>query len=210
MPRQIIGLLAAASLGGLMADALLAGESKDQKAPGAAAAAGDGGTAGSNKAGGPGDDKAGGDPASQAGKSGGEAKFEAGTWKLSSGEPTYRISEDGTLDWATYEGYKRYHAECHTCHGPNALGSTFAPALADTMKEMNYEQFKEMVAKGKTSAEKSMPAFASNPNVMCYLDGIYVYLKARADGSLKAGDDAVKKKVAKSQEVQDAEKECMK
>ena len=185
---------------------LLAGTvyAADEPAPPAPAGA----TAGSNKQ--EGKDPAGDiDPATQNGKSAGEAKYENNRWVLGSGEPTYRISEDGTVDRATYDGFKRYHAECHTCHGPNGLGSTFAPALADTMKNMNYDQFKEMVANGKTSAERVMPAFASNPNVMCYVDDIYTYLKARADGALKSGEAQVKKKVGKSKEAQEAEKTCM-
>ena len=32
-----------------------------------------------------------------------------------------------------------------------------------------------------------MPALGDNPNVMCYIDDIYVYLKARADGVLPRG-----------------------
>lgn len=32
-----------------------------------------------------------------------------------------------------------------------------------------------------------MPAFGTNKNVMCYLDDIYVYLRARADGALGPG-----------------------
>lgn len=176
MPRPMLGLLAAASLSGLFAESLLAGEAGGEKqAPPAPAAAAAGGG-----------DKGGG-----------------------GGEPTYKIGEDGKVDWAVYEGYKRYHAECHTCHGPNGLGSTFGPALAETMKGSSYAQFKEIVAKGKASAEKAMPGFANNPNVMCYVDSIYVYLKARADGKLAAGDEAVKNKEAKSKEAQDAEKQCM-
>ncbi len=127
-----------------------------------------------------------------------------------SGEPTYKIGDDGKVDWAVYEGYKRYHAECHTCHGPNGSGSTFAPALAETMKGSNYAQFIEIVTKGKASGDKAMPAFANNPNVMCYVDSIFVYLKARADGKVAAGDEAVKNKEEKSNEAKDAEKQCMK
>ena len=32
-----------------------------------------------------------------------------------------------------------------------------------------------------------MPALGDNPNVMCYIDDIYIYLKARADGGLPRG-----------------------
>ena len=35
-----------------------------------------------------------------------------------------------------------------------------------------------------------MPALGDNPNVRCYLDDIYVYLKARADGVLPRGRPA--------------------
>jgi mono/diheme cytochrome c family protein len=165
MPRLIFSALAAASLSGLLADTLLAGESKpagDKAAPAEAAADGD------------------------------------------------KPAGGGKVSWAVYEGFKRYHAECHTCHGPNGLGSTFAPALAETMKGGSAEQFKEIVAKGKASGEKAMPGFANNPNVMCYVDSIYAYLKARADGTLKAGDDAVKDHEEKTQEAKDAEAQCMK
>ncbi len=47
------------------------------------------------------------------------------------GNPTYRIAADGTVDWYTYSGFRRYHSECHVCHGPNGDGSSFAPALKD-------------------------------------------------------------------------------
>ncbi len=63
------------------------------------------------------------------------AEFKDGKWVLPDGTPTFRVchKEGGTfiVDWATYNGYRRYHGECHVCHGPNGLGSTYAPALAD-------------------------------------------------------------------------------
>ena len=82
------------------------------------------GMAGSNRSLGDGD-KSKVAPKDQIGKSIGDATFTGTRWQLENGEPSYKISEDGTVDWATYEGFKRYHSECHTCHGPNGLGSTF-------------------------------------------------------------------------------------
>jgi hypothetical protein len=35
-----------------------------------------------------------------------------------------------------------------------------------------------------------MPAFGTNPNVMCYLDDIYAYLRARSDGVIGRGRPA--------------------
>ena len=178
-------------------DAAPAGDAKP--AAGTAGSAGSGGAAASKI-----------DPATQQGKSAGEgAAWQETRWVLPSGEPTYRVSEDGTIDWATYEGFKRYHSECHVCHGPNGLGSTFAPALAESLKTMTYEQFKETVSSGRTTPGGVMPAFAPNPNVMCYVDDLYTYVKARADGALKAGQSHVKKRVAKTKEAQEYEKSCM-
>ena len=174
-----------------------------------AADAGGAGQAGSNKqAAGGGPSKV--DPKTQPGKSAKDgATWSETRWVLEGGEPTYRISEDGTIDWATYEGFKRYHSECHVCHGPNGLGSTFAPALADSLKTMTYDQFKEVVSSGRVVSGGVMPAFASNPNVMCYVDDLYTYLKGRADGALKSGQAHVKKRVAKTKEAQEYEKSCM-
>ncbi|GLK84340.1 hypothetical protein GCM10017653_24100 [Ancylobacter defluvii] len=116
-------------------------------------------------------------------------KDDMGKYTMSDGTPTYRIAPDGTMDWFAYSGYRRYHAECHVCHGPDGMGSSYAPALANSLKTLSYEQFTEVVVNGKKTvgvgtADQVMPAFGENLNVMCYLDDLYVYLKARADGAL--------------------------
>ena len=125
--------------------------------------------------------------------------------------PTYKISEDGTVDWFTYSGFRRYHSECHVCHGPDALGSSFAPGLADSLKTMDYEGFMEVVINGREkigAADNSkMPGFGLNRNVTCYLDDIYVYLKARSDDKLGRGRP--KKKEAKSDATREDENECL-
>jgi methanol metabolism-related c-type cytochrome len=104
------------------------------------------------------------------------------------GNPTFKIAADGTVDWYTYSGFRRYHSECHVCHGPTGDGSSFAPALKESLKRITYSEFLGIVASGRknvtTSQENVMPAFGSNPNVMCYVDDIYVYLRARSDDAL--------------------------
>ena len=106
-------------------------------------------------------------------------------------EKPYHIEADGTVDWYTYNGFRRYHADCHVCHGPDGLGSSFGPALADSLKTMTYDQFLETVTNGKEEVSNSnfrkMPAFGLNPNVMCFVDDIYAYLKARSDGAIGRG-----------------------
>jgi len=106
-------------------------------------------------------------------------------------EPQYTV-EEGKVDKATYNGYRRFHGTCHACHGQDALGSSFAPPLTERLKELTYAQFKETVTNGRTVQDASggtnaMPAFADNPDIMKYLDDIYMFLKARSDGVLAPG-----------------------
>ncbi len=55
-------------------------------------------------------------------------KSEDGKYFDKEGNPTFKVAADGTVDWYTYSGYRRYHSECHVCHGPDGMGSTYAPA----------------------------------------------------------------------------------
>src|SRR4029077_12882556 len=111
-------------------------------------------------------------------------KNEDGKYLDKEGVPTFKVAADGTVDWYTYSGYRRYHSECHVCHGPDGMGSTYAPALKDSLKTMSYGDFLGVVASGRknvnTAQENVMPAFGDNPNVACYMDDLYVYLRARA------------------------------
>ena len=117
-----------------------------------------------------------------------------GKWVTADGTPTYNIASDGTVDWYTFSGFRRYHSECHVCHGPDGEGSTYAPGLVESLKTMSYPQFMLIVATGKeeirTDKQSKMPALGNNLNVACYLEDIYVYLKARADGALPRGRPA--------------------
>ncbi|WP_134680873.1 c-type cytochrome, methanol metabolism-related [Paracoccus ravus] len=139
------------------------------------------------------------------------ATMENGRWYTEEGIPTFKIAEDGTTDYSTFSGYRRYSAECHVCHGPDGEGSTYAPALKDSVKTLDYYQFQEIVASGKQEVSKAanlvMPAFGTNKNVWCYIDDIYVYLLARGVGDLPRGRPA--KKEAKSDEFAAQENACM-
>ena len=121
-------------------------------------------------------------------------KNEDGRYIAADGTPTYKIGADGTLDWYTFSGFRRYHAEGHTCHGPDGETTSYDPALVNSLKTMSYEDFTQVVVNGRqvvnAAQQQVMPAFGENPNVMCYLDDIYVYLKARSDGVLARGRPA--------------------
>ena len=98
----------------------------------------------------------------------------------------------GWMDFSTYRGWRTYHAECHVCHGPDGAGSSFAPALVESMGYLDWEKFSDVTVNGRTEAQGAqrgnvMPAFGENPNVMRDLENLYRYLKMRNDGKLRRG-----------------------
>ncbi|HEX7034264.1 MAG TPA: c-type cytochrome [Pseudomonadales bacterium] len=110
-----------------------------------------------------------------------------------SGEKTYdvdcnQVDEDGEnyclTDKATYVGWRTFHANCHVCHGQNAVGSSFAPSL---LKPIPKERFVNVVTNGYQGQIGVMPAWGKNPNVKDFIDELYAYQQARADGVLKPG-----------------------
>jgi methanol metabolism-related c-type cytochrome len=143
-----------------------------------------------------------GDPAS--------ASEEGGKHFDEDGDPTFHITEDGTVDWFTYSGYRRYHAECHVCHGPDGLGSSYAPNLVESVGRMTYPEFLEVVASGRVDTgagkENVMPAFGTNLNVMCYVDDIYIYLRARSEGAPRGRPP---KRADKTEATTEAENACL-
>ena len=109
-----------------------------------------------------------------------------GMWLDKDGNPTPHFAKDGTMDWFTFSGYRRYGANCLVCHGPDAMGSSYAPALIDSLKVLTYPQFLQTVAAGKKDVSNSsnlvMPSFGDNKNVQCYINDIYTYIRARSLG----------------------------
>lgn len=97
----------------------------------------------------------------------------------------------GKVDQGTYNGFRRYHNSCHTCHGPNGNGSSFAPALTRSVAQLSYSEFLDVVINGRNieSAQGNsvMPAFGENPNVTRHVNDIWGYLKARSDGAVGPG-----------------------
>lgn len=121
--------------------------------------------------------------------------------------PTFAVLEDGTLDWPSFSGFRRYHAECHVCHGPDGEGSTYAPKIKNSAVHMGYYDFYDVVVNGRANGNSVMPHFGDNPNVMCYLDDIYSYLLARGVDAIPRGRPA--KKVKKSATFVEDEDACM-
>jgi methanol metabolism-related c-type cytochrome len=139
-----------------------------------------------------------------------QRKGDDGMYVDSAGNPTYRVSGDGTVDWFTYEGFRRYSAACLHCHGPDGLGSTFAPAMTGSLKTLSYQDFVRIVVEGSTSTGASgpsvMPPFGQDPNIRCHIDAIYIYLKARSDDAIPRGRPP--KKEPQTAAAQAAENAC--
>ncbi len=96
----------------------------------------------------------------------------------------YRIT-GGKVDARTYHGYRLYQGSCSHCHGPDGMGSTFATPLVDHLPEA--DAFRRIVSGGQSSGTSVMKGFAEDPNIAPYIDDIYAYLQARADGALGRG-----------------------
>jgi mono/diheme cytochrome c family protein len=92
---------------------------------------------------------------------------------------------DGKVDPRTYNGFRRYHAGCNHCHGQDGMGSTFGPSLVEDLADI--EAFRRVVRDGQRTGTSIMDGFAGNPNIEPYIDDIYAYLQARADGVLGRG-----------------------
>jgi methanol metabolism-related c-type cytochrome len=138
-------------------------------------------------------------------------KQEDGKYYDKEGNPTYKVQPDGTVDWFTYSGFRRYHSDCHVCHGPDGEGSSYGPALKNSLQTMSYPEFTAVVVNGRTNVntaqENVMPAFGTNRNVMCYLDDIFIYLRARANDAIPRGRP--QKRQDKPASAGEAESSCL-
>ncbi len=90
------------------------------------------------------------------------------------------------VDLWLVRGYRAF-SQCQVCHGLDGTGSTIAPSLLDKMREIDHARYVEVVTNGYQGQVGVMPPWKDNPNVMKYIDQLYAYLMARADGTLPAG-----------------------
>jgi mono/diheme cytochrome c family protein len=114
----------------------------------------------------------------------GEADIAAGQ---AAGDRLYRVV-DGKVDKRTYNGYRRYNSICIHCHGPDGIGGSFAPSLIAA--PLGLPAFRQVVLAGVTNGNSVMKGFAGDGNVEPYIEDIYAYLQARADGALGRGRPA--------------------
>ena len=85
-------------------------------------------------------------------------KEEGGKYFDANGDPTYKISPDGKVDWYTFSGFRRFNGTCDVCHGPDGAGSSFGPDLTQALKSLDYSQFVATVSGGKRDCTEPMGA----------------------------------------------------
>jgi methanol metabolism-related c-type cytochrome len=139
------------------------------------------------------------------------ARTENGASFDKQGFPTFNVKPDGTVDWHTFLGFRRFNGGCEVCHGPDGAGSSFGPALTESLQRLSFPEFQAVVVNGRKNFTAGqalvMPAFGTDENVMCYRDDIFVYLRARSDGVVGRGRP--EKHEDKPAAAQQAEGSCM-
>lgn len=103
----------------------------------------------------------------------------------SEGGELYSVKDGNKVDAKTLQGWKTWRAlACERCHGAEQEGLV-GPALVQTMKVLSKDDFHTVIMNGRP--EKGMPPFNTSQMVTQNWEGLYAYLKGRADGRIKAG-----------------------
>jgi Cytochrome C oxidase, cbb3-type, subunit III len=102
-----------------------------------------------------------------------------------SSDAPYKVKDGTKVDPQTLMGWKTWRAlACERCHGAQQEGLV-GPALVDSLKVLSKEQFHDTVMNGRP--EKGMPPFNASQMVQQNWEGLYAYLKGRADGQIQPG-----------------------
>ncbi|MFL6548945.1 MAG: c-type cytochrome [Povalibacter sp.] len=107
------------------------------------------------------------------------------TSQPSGSAPLYKVKDGTKVDAATLAGWKTWRAlACERCHGAAQEGLV-GPALVESLKTMSKEDFHTTIMNGRM--EKGMPSFSGSEMVTKNWEGLYAYLKGRADGQIQPG-----------------------
>jgi Cytochrome C oxidase, cbb3-type, subunit III len=97
----------------------------------------------------------------------------------------YTVKEGNKVDPKTLQGWKTWRAlACERCHGAEQEGLV-GPPLVVSLHRLTKEDFHKTITDGRP--EKGMPPFSASKMVMDNWEGLYAYLKGRADGQIKPG-----------------------
>ena len=103
--------------------------------------------------------------------------------QTTAGGPTlYTVVDGYKVDPNTMNGFRAWRAgACDRCHGANQEGLV-GPPLVESMKTLSRDDFVKTVRDGRL--DKGMVSFSESKMVMDNIDGLYAYLKGRADGAI--------------------------
>jgi len=97
----------------------------------------------------------------------------------------YQVKDGNKVDPQTLMGWKTWRAlACERCHGAEQEGLV-GPALVQSLKVLSKEEFHTVIMNGRP--EKGMPPFNASQMVNQNWEGLYAYLKGRADGQIQPG-----------------------
>ena len=97
----------------------------------------------------------------------------------------YKVQDGTKVDAKTLAGWKTWRAlACERCHGAAQEGLV-GPPLVVSMKTLSKEDFHTVLMNGRI--EKGMPPFNTSSMVNENWEGLYAYLKGRADGQIQPG-----------------------
>lgn len=97
----------------------------------------------------------------------------------------YTVKDGNKVDPKTLQGWKTWRAlACERCHGAAQEGLV-GPALVESLHRLTKEEFHKTIMEGRP--EKGMPPFSASKMVTQNWEGLYAYLKGRADGLIKPG-----------------------
>jgi mono/diheme cytochrome c family protein len=116
------------------------------------------------------------------------------------------VVENGYVDASTMRGWEVYTGSCMACHGPDGLGSSFAPSLLRAAERRSFEDFGITIAEGlEIRPGMVMPSFADDSRVMNHVVDIWNYLGARVEGGLPRGRPRLLEESADAEEADAAD-----
>ena len=98
--------------------------------------------------------------------------------------PESGAQETAQVSEVVMNGWRWFHVYCFRCHGVDALGSSIAPNLRESIKALPHAEFIRIIREGRP--EKGMQAW----NVLLdesQMEDIYQYVTERSTGRLKPG-----------------------
>lgn len=100
------------------------------------------------------------------------------------GMPESKAQEAAPVSEVVMNGWRWFHVYCFRCHGMDAVGSSIAPNLRESIKALPHDEFIKIIREGRP--EKGMQAW----NVLLdasQMEDIYQYVMERSAGRLKPG-----------------------